>query len=116
MQLFLKRSNISYQCSAAIEVMKANLADASLSLNSVAEQVFMSPGYLSKKMKEETGLSFREELTKLRMKRAAELLVDGKCKVYEIAEQTGYQNYRSFVSAFETYFGISPKKYRGNPA
>lgn len=33
--------------------------------------------------------------------------------VYEVAEQLGYQNYRSFSSAFERQYHVSPKKYRG---
>ena len=48
-----------------------------------------------------------------RMERAAALLRRGDLKVYEVAEQLGYQNYRSFSSAFERQYHVSPKKYRG---
>lgn len=106
-------SQLSYQCEKALEVMRQRLADEELSLAQVAEAVFISPGYLSKRMKEETGYTFKEMLIRLRMERAAELILQGGCKIYEIAEQTGYQNYRSFSVAFENYYGVSAKKYRG---
>lgn len=113
MSLFVSRNSTSYPCSEAINAMKRGLADPELNLNRVAERVYMSPGYLSKRLKEETGLSFRDMLNKLRMEAAAAMIHQGKMKVYEIAEKTGYQNYRSFASAFESYYGTSPKKYRG---
>ena len=47
------------------------------------------------------------------MERAAELILAGRDKVYEIARETGYQNYRSFAAAFEAYYGVSVKKYKG---
>jgi len=106
-------SRLSYQCEKALEVMRQRLSDENLNLAQVAEAVFISPGYLSKRMKEETGYTFKEMLIRLRMERAAELIIQGGSKVYEIAEQTGYQNYRSFSAAFENYYGVSAKKYRG---
>ena len=69
-------------------------------------------GY-SSEQKSIEGYTFKEMLIRLRMERAAELIIQGGSKVYEIAEQTGYQNYRSFSAAFENYYGVSAKKYRG---
>lgn len=108
-----KEGALSYQCEKAIEFMRGHLRDPELSLAATAESVYISPGYLSKRLKEETGVAFKELLIRLRMERAAELIGEGRYKVYEIATETGYQNYRSFAVAFESYYGVSAKKFKG---
>lgn len=49
--------------------MEERLHESSLSLQEVSDYVHLSPGYLSKKLKESTGLSFQELLIKMRMER-----------------------------------------------
>ena len=112
-QLRASGDAMSYQCRKAVAFISEHLSDPELSLASVAESVFISPGYLSKRLKEETGCAFKELLIRLRMERAAELILAGRDKVYEIALKTGYQNYRSFAAAFEAHYGVSVKKYKG---
>jgi len=105
------QNNYSYIISRALEYMISNLGNTSLQLNEVAEHVCISPGYLSKKLKEETGQTFQEMLIRLRMEYAADILKNSNKKVFEVAEIVGYENYRSFAAAFSNYFGVSPKKY-----
>jgi len=107
-----RQENYSYFVIRAKEFMSSNLGDSTLQLVDVAEQVGISPGYLSKKLKEETGQTFQELLISMRMEYASELLRKSDKKVYEIAELVGYENYRSFTQAFSKFYGISPKKYK----
>jgi two-component system response regulator YesN len=106
-----QQSNYSYYIVQATEYMRAHLKEADLQLKGVAEYVGISPGYLSKKLKDEAGQTFQEMLISMRMEYAAELLTNSDMKVYEIAELVGYENYRSFTMAFTNYYGVSPKKY-----
>lgn len=107
------QTGYGYLVDEALRCMADRLAQSELSLQEVADQVQISPGYLSKKLKDATGLSFQEMLIRMRMERAATLLRDGHLMVYEVAERLGYQNYRSFSAAFEKYYHCNPKKYKG---
>ncbi len=103
--------NYCYEVKAAIAYMRTNLSKPDLGLAEVAGQVNISVGYLSKLIKEATGETYKEMLIRLRMEHAAHLLRTTSARVYELAEQTGYQNYRSFAKAFADFHGVNPKKF-----
>ncbi len=106
-----QQNNYSFIICRAMEYMEAHMGETSLQLAQVAEYVCISPGYLSKKLKDEAGQTFQEMLIRMRMEYAAEVLKNSGRKVYEVAEMVGYENYRSFAAAFSNYYGVSPKKY-----
>lgn len=81
-------------------------------LEDVAKAVFLSPGYLCRIMKPETGYSFKEYLHKLRIEKAQKLIRNSDLKYYEIAEKVGYKNYKYFSSYFSKITGCSAKEYR----
>lgn len=111
-KLLSSHGGYSYPIGEAVSYIMQHLDKPALQLFDVAGHVHISPGYLSKKLKEETGQSFQEMLIRIRMEAAAAMLKAGDKKVYEIAEAVGYINYRSFASAFDNYYGVNPKKYR----
>lgn len=78
----------------------------------VAEAVHLNSSYFSVLFKEETGYTITDYLTKERMKKAKELLLATEMKIYEIAEQIGYQTPSHFVKVFQDQEGLTPKKYR----
>lgn len=82
------------------------------SLEGAAEAVGLSPNYLSKIYKEKSGGGFMERLNKIKMEKAAELLLDPNYKHYEIAFYVGYDNPKNFSRAFKAYFNVSPMEYR----
>lgn len=57
------------------------------------------------------GKGYHEYLNELRMKKAAEMLMQGGFKVSEIAAEVGYSNQSRFAQAFREHFGISPMEY-----
>ncbi|MBD2845776.1 response regulator [Paenibacillus sp. IB182496] len=83
-----------------------------LSLAVVAGQVGLSPHYLSRLFKEETGESVNQYVTRLRMERAIELLTTTSMKVYEIAEAVGIPSYRYFTVTFRNWTGMAPTEYK----
>lgn len=109
--LLSEATGYSFPVQKAIDCMLQRLGDMSLQLADVAQQAFISPGYLSKRLKEETGQSFQELLIRMRMERAGQLLRKGDKKVYEVASAVGYQSQRSFSAAFLAHYGVNPKKY-----
>jgi YesN/AraC family two-component response regulator len=82
-----------------------------LSLNEVAEHVFLNPVYFSRFFKQRTGKNFIDYLTQLRMAKAIELLRTGKFKIYEISAQVGYKDTKYFTHVFKESTGYSPKEY-----
>ncbi len=83
-----------------------------LSLNAIAEDVYMSVPYLSRLFKEYTNKNFLEYLTEIRMERARELLLYSNKKVNDIALSIGYNNVQSFIRAFKKHFLVPPREYR----
>jgi len=96
-----------------IGYMKTNYA-RNLTLNGAAGIVNMSPSYLSSMFKRETGKSFIEFLTEIRMDKAAELLTQTELPSYLIAEKVGYDNINYFGRAFKKEKGMSPSQFRSS--
>lgn len=66
------------------------------SLEAVAIRVNLSASYLSRILKEKCDFGFAEYLVKIRMEKAAEMLMDSHYKSYDIAYYVGYDNPKSF--------------------
>lgn len=94
----------------AITYIEQNYADPSISLASVAQAVYLSESYLSRKLTQFTGLGFSKFLLKLRIERAMALLRTGN-SVLETANQVGYSDYRHFSRTFKRYTGYLPNEY-----
>jgi two-component system response regulator YesN len=94
-----------------IGYMKSHYAQ-NLTLNDAAGIANMSPSYLSTMFKRETGKSFIELLTEIRMEKAAELLRQTDLPSYLIAEKVGYDNINYFGRTFKKEKGVSPSQYR----
>ncbi len=90
----------------------AHFGEPTLSLEGVASSVQISPGYLSRLLKLETGFSFVDYLTRVRITRAVQIMNDPAVKVYEVAEAVGYQSQHYFSRAFKRVFGRPPVEYR----
>jgi two-component system response regulator YesN len=96
----------------AQEFIDTHYAQPELSLEEVATAVGISPGYLSRLLKQETGLSFIDYITRLRITNAVQLMNDPAIKIYEVAEAVGYQSQHYFSRAFKKVLGRSPVEYR----
>jgi AraC-like DNA-binding protein len=83
-----------------------------LSLSRVAEALAVSPNYLSRLFRRETGLTLTAYIQRARLKQAKRLLADGERSISEIAYQVGYQNYRDFYRNFVKYEHHSPRRMR----
>ena len=83
-----------------------------LSLETVASELQISPGYLSRLMKRETGFSFVEYLNRIRVRKATFLMSDPSAKAFEVAERVGYRSQHYFSRAFKKVTGASPTDYK----
>ncbi|MED4080132.1 response regulator [Halalkalibacterium halodurans] len=96
----------------AEQYMNAHFYQSSLSLETVADSLQVSSAYLSRLFKEQLGITFTHALTKLRIKRAIQLLHSTNLTINEISEKVGYETQHYFSTAFKKVMGVSPNRYR----
>jgi two-component system response regulator YesN len=105
--------------SGATSFLETHYRDPSLSLETVADHLRVSPDYLSRLLKASTGRSFVNFLCHLRMDKAKVLLEDPRLRVAEVAERVGYRDQNYFCRHFKTVTGLTPKGWRsgrGSPS
>lgn len=83
-----------------------------ITLKSVAEELDITPNYLSFLFKNGTGIGFSDRLCELRMSQAKAMLSDGSFSISEIAQAVGFNDESHLRRRFKQYFGISVKEYR----
>ena len=94
--------------------MEERYCDISFNLNSLADEMNLSSGYLSSLFKNIFGIAFQDYLNKMRMEKAKLLLLTTDLKNYEIGELIGIENFNYFNSKFKKTFGITPKEFKKN--
>jgi transcriptional regulator GlxA family with amidase domain len=87
-----------------------------LSLDDIARRVASSRRQLQRAYAEIGETTFREALTAVRMRRAAELLAAGRMSVREVAGRVGYRQPAQFAKAFRRATGVAPSEYRAHRA
>lgn len=83
-----------------------------LDLTQVADAIGCNSSYLSRVMKQELGVSFKDFLTTLRINQAILLMRNDRLSLNQIAEQVGYNNQHYFSAAFKNCQGVSPSEFR----
>ncbi|WP_040213374.1 response regulator [Clostridium polynesiense] len=83
-----------------------------ISINSIAASVYLTPQYLCKVYKKETGETVNDYITKVRIEASKALLKDRKYKLYEIADKVGYNDANYYARVFKKITGINPSEYR----
>lgn len=96
----------------AVEYIRENCTRNDLSLDFIAREFQISSAYLCRIIKQETGMSYKEFLTELRINRAKQLLAEKNTSVLDVCTQTGYINVSHFIQVFQKYTGTTPAKYR----
>ena len=97
---------------SALAYMKEHCSEQHLSLNEVADHVYVSQWHLSKLLNRETGQSFFDLLGSLRIGRAKELLADPSRRIQDVAEATGFSDVAHFSRSFKRFAGCTPGEYR----
>ena len=83
-----------------------------ISLSLLAEEFHLSSQYISQLFKSEIGVGFLAYLTNIRMKQAKKLLLTTPLSIADVAERSGYGDYRVFTKVFRKSEGITPSQYR----
>jgi AraC family transcriptional regulator, regulatory protein of adaptative response / methylphosphotriester-DNA alkyltransferase methyltransferase len=96
----------------ALAVIDQEYADENLSLGAVARSIATSRRQLQRVFGERN-TSFRAELQRVRMSKAAQLLQQGETPVSAVARSVGYRQPAQFSKAFRRHHGCPPSEMRG---
>lgn len=94
-----------------IEFMKKQLGE-NVGVQEISASIGISVSLASQLFKQETNETIHDYFTKLRVERAAELLLETNNKISDIARLVGYQHENSFIRVFRKLKDITPGKYR----
>ncbi|WP_246362913.1 helix-turn-helix domain-containing protein [Paenibacillus alba] len=95
-----------------IDYVKSHYADVNLNISMVGEKFELTPSYLSKQFKAQTGEALLDFISRTRLDEAKRLLSLQQLSVSDIAKQVGYADINTFNRIFKKFEGITPGKYK----
>ena len=96
---------------SALSIIRKDF-DKPISLQSVADDLNVSAGYLSRLFLSAMGRTFTDTLNQIRVERAKMLLTDRRLTAYRVGEMVGIGNATYFIRVFKKYTGETPNEYR----
>lgn len=105
-----KHANIIHRCTQYI----GNHYSEHITLEKTARLVYLSPAYLSRIFKRETGITFNAYLNRVRINKTKELLRQRKLRLTDISLLVGYEDQSYFTKVFKRVTGMLPHVYREN--
>ncbi len=96
----------------AMDYIRKNYFAPDLSVKILAEHIYLTPTYLSSLFKKETGMTISEYVTKVRIEKSKELLLDPQIKLFEVARKVGYSDANYYSKAFSKQMGMTPSTFR----
>lgn len=103
--------HVNRQMAEILEFMGQEYA-TDISLNILAEQWHFNNAYLSRMFRKETGFSFSDILTSIRLMNTAQMLLESREKIGTICERNGFCDQRYFSQVFKKVFGCTPGDYK----
>jgi len=92
-------------------IIDKQLDDTDFGVEKVAREAGMSVPVLYKKLRALTGMSVNEVIKIHRFRKAAELLIQNRLSISEVAEAVGYDDRKYFSKEFKKYFGVTPTDF-----
>jgi len=105
-----KASSKDYKVERIKNFIRRNYKDSSLAI--IAEEMCLSPKYLSRMFKKRTGKNYRNFHIEVKIDLARKLLKETSLNVDEISYKLGYQNPESFMRIFKRKTKITPTQFR----
>jgi signal transduction histidine kinase/ligand-binding sensor domain-containing protein/DNA-binding response OmpR family regulator len=94
-----------------IEVVEKHLTDPNFNINLLATEIGMSRSNLFRKVKSLSGHSINGFIRYIRLRKAAELLIQSDMNINEVALETGFNNIKYFRTQFFKLFGVNPSDF-----
>lgn len=109
----LRSKRVSYKEHVVTNIQKyiQNHIEERLTLNEVAAVFGLSPNYLSVLFKKTCSVGFSEYITQMKVSKAKSMLLEQDLKVYEVADQLGFESAFYFSKVFKKVMGMSPREF-----
>lgn len=104
-------ANTNRRVSEIMAYIRENYTNTDLNIVYVAEKFNLTPAYLSRIFKKETGVGPAEYLQTIRLEAAKELLTSSDLTIREISEIVGYQYVLTMNRVFKKMLGVTPSQY-----
>ncbi|MEH7272949.1 helix-turn-helix domain-containing protein, partial [Neobacillus vireti] len=104
--------NNSHLCNEILAHIRENYAKYDLSLESIAQKFKLSTSYLSRFLKEQTGVNFTQFVWHLRIEEVKRKLTDTDETIKDIVIEAGYMDVANFTRKFKKSEGVTPGQYR----
>lgn len=86
--------------------------DPNMSVSSISDYFNVHPSYLSRYFKEKTGETLNDYISKYRVERSKELLLQHDILIKDVGAMVGICSTSSFIRVFKKYEGVTPSIYR----
>jgi AraC-like DNA-binding protein len=96
----------------AIVVVEENMSDPEFNVQHLSEKLFISRAQLYRKINAITGVTINDFIKEIRLKRAAQLILQKPGNISEIAYQVGFNDPKYFSKCFKQQFGVPPGNYK----
>ena len=106
-----ENADLSPLIQKALQMVKKEY-DQGITLEEMADKLFVSEEYLSSQFKKETGAGFKDTVRRLRIERIKGLLVNTGLKLNQIAELAGYTDPKYMSRVFKEEVGMLPTEFR----
>ena len=103
-----KHANVIHRC---IQYIGEHYSEP-ITLRQAAEHVYLTPPYLCRIFKKETGITFNEYLNRIRVNKAKELLANRKLRLTDISLLVGFEDQSYFTKVFKRITGMLPSVWR----
>lgn len=94
-----------------LDYIECNFAQ-DITLQTVADHVFLNPDYFSRYFKKHMHCTFITYLNQVRMEKAKALLQNSNLKISDVSQSVGFHNFNYFSKAFKQAYGVTPMEYR----
>lgn len=95
----------------ALKLIEEHIDNSEYNVEQLSADMGMSRMNLYRKLQAITGQTPTEFIRTIRLKRAAQLLQDGKLNVSEVADRVGFSSSSYFTKCFKEQFGVLPTQY-----
>ena len=96
----------------AISLVNANLLNEEFGIETMVDELCMSQSTLFRKIKSLTGLSITAFIRSVKLKKAAQLILQTDYKLSQVAYEVGFNDYKHFKKSFQQQFGCLPSDYK----
>ena len=110
-RLEARKSSLGGVSQRVIEYIHAHLGDSGLSVNRIAETLFLNYGYICVSFKKDTGCTINEYISRERMAKARHMFDQGSVNIACVARDVGFEDANYFSKCFRKSAGITPSEY-----